>query len=120
MSTNMQVVLPCNLERMIWNVQKIFHINKRIQTDLSPVRVVESIQAMLAKCVIVSGNDRISRQANENATFLFQCLVRSTLCTKKVAEEYKLTCEAFSWLIGEIETRFNQAIVSDGVSPFFF
>ncbi|KAG7162943.1 DNA-directed RNA polymerase II subunit RPB1-like 12 [Homarus americanus] len=69
-----KVVLPCNLERMIWNVQKIFHINKRTQTDLSPVRVVESIQTMLDKCVIVSGNDRISKQANENATFLFQCL----------------------------------------------
>ena len=24
---NTKVVLPCNLERMIWNAQKIFHIN---------------------------------------------------------------------------------------------
>ncbi|KAK7074174.1 DNA-directed RNA polymerase II subunit RPB1, partial [Halocaridina rubra] len=109
-----KVVLPCNLERMIWNVQKIFHINKRTQTDLSPVRVVESVKAMLDKCVIVSGEDRISRQANENATYLFQCLVRSVLCTKKVSEEFKLTVEAFNWLIGEIETRFNQSLASPG------
>ena len=26
---NTKVVLPCNLERMIWNAQKIFHINLR-------------------------------------------------------------------------------------------
>lgn len=109
---SLQVVLPCNLERMIWNVQKIFHINKRTPTDLSPVRVVEGVKDMLNKCTIVAGEDRISIQANENATFLFQCLVRSTLCTKKVAEEYKLTTEAFNWLVGEIETRFHQAIVS--------
>ncbi|KAG0729095.1 DNA-directed RNA polymerase II subunit RPB1 [Chionoecetes opilio] len=109
-----KVVLPCNLERMIWNVQKIFHINKRTPTDLNPIRVVEGVTEMLAKCNIVSGNDRISVQANENATFCFQCLVRSTLCTKKVAEDYKLTTESFNWLVGEIETRFHQAIAAPG------
>ncbi|KAK3889972.1 hypothetical protein Pcinc_006051 [Petrolisthes cinctipes] len=109
-----KVVLPCNLERMIWNVQKIFHINKRTPTDLSPARVVAGVKVMLDKCMIVGGDDRISVQANQNATFCFQCLVRSTLCTKKVAEEYKLTSEAFNWLVGEIETRFHQAISNPG------
>ena len=36
---NSKVVLPCNLERMIWNAQKTFHINLRNPTDLSPVKV---------------------------------------------------------------------------------
>lgn len=36
-----QVVLPCNLLRMIWNAQKIFHINSRLPSDLHPVKVVE-------------------------------------------------------------------------------
>lgn len=36
-----KVVLPCNLKRMIWNVQKIFHINKRATTDLSPIKVIQ-------------------------------------------------------------------------------
>uniref|UniRef100_A0A0K8TN99 DNA-directed RNA polymerase subunit n=1 Tax=Tabanus bromius TaxID=304241 RepID=A0A0K8TN99_TABBR len=109
-----KVVLPCNLQRMIWNVQKIFHINKRIPTDLSPLKVIQGVKDLLQKCVIVSGNDRISKQANENATLLFQCLVRSTLCTKYVAEEFRLTTEAFEWLIGEVETRFQQAQVNPG------
>lgn len=39
----LQVVLPCNLARMIWNAQKIFRINTRTPTDLSPLRVVEGI-----------------------------------------------------------------------------
>lgn len=70
------------------------------------------VRELLSKCVIVAGDDRLSKQANENATLLFQCLVRSTLCTKCVSEEFRLTGEAFEWLIGEIETRFQQAQVS--------
>ncbi|CAH1982162.1 unnamed protein product [Acanthoscelides obtectus] len=109
-----KVVLPCNLQRMIWNVQKIFHINKRAPTDLSPLRVIQGVRDLLKKCIIVAGEDRLSKQANENATLLFQCLVRSTLCTKSVSEEFRLSTEAFEWLIGEIETRFQQAQANPG------
>ncbi|XP_063701054.1 DNA-directed RNA polymerase II subunit RPB1 [Culicoides brevitarsis] len=109
-----KVVLPCNLQRMIWNVQKIFHINKRGATDLNPLKVIQGVKDLLSKCVIVAGSDRLSKQANENATLLFQCLVRSTLCTKYVAEEFRLNNEAFEWLIGEIETRFQQAQANPG------
>lgn len=69
------------------------------------------VKDLLEKCIIVAGDDRLSKQANENATLLFQCLVRSTLCTKCVSEEFRLSSEAFEWLIGEIETRFQQAQV---------
>ncbi|OWR53673.1 DNA-directed RNA polymerase II subunit RPB1 [Danaus plexippus] len=109
-----KVVLPCNFRRMIWNVQKIFHINKRMSTDLSPIKVIQGVKDLLKKCVIVAGEDRLSKQANENATLLFQCLVRSTFCTKYVSEDYRLSSEAFEWLIGEIETRFQQAQVNPG------
>lgn len=84
------VVLPCNLQRMIWNVQKIFHVNKRAPTDLNPVRVIQGVKDLLDKCIIVAGEDRLSKQANENATLLFQCLIRSTLCSKRVAEDFRL------------------------------
>jgi DNA-directed RNA polymerase II subunit RPB1 len=109
-----KVVLPCNLNRMIWNVQKIFHINKRSPTDLSPTQVIKGVRDLLDKCVIVAGNDKLSKQSNENATLLFQCLVRSTFCTKNMAEDHKLNAEAFEWLIGEIETRFQQAQANPG------
>lgn len=67
---------------------------------------------MLDKCVIVAGEDALSKQANINATLLFRALIRSTLCTKLVSENYRLSSEAFEWLIGEIESRFHQAQVS--------
>jgi hypothetical protein len=44
-----QVVLPCNLERMIWNAQKIFHINKRDLCNLSPLKVSVSSIAVSDK-----------------------------------------------------------------------
>jgi DNA-directed RNA polymerase II subunit RPB1 len=42
-----KVVLPCNLKRMIWNVQKIFHINKRGPTDLNPIKVIHGMTIFL-------------------------------------------------------------------------
>lgn len=108
------VVLPCNLKRLIENSQKIFHVNPRAQTDLSPLRVVEGVEELVKKLIIVPGEDRLSVQANENATILFKSLIRSTLCTKRVAEEFRLTTEAFEWLLGEIEARFQQAQVQPG------
>lgn len=69
---NNKVVLPCNLERMIWNAQKIFHINKRHPCDLSPVKVITGVRELLEKCVVVRGEDKLSKLANDNATTLFQ------------------------------------------------
>lgn len=69
---NNKVVLPCNLERMIWNAQKIFHINKRHLSDLSPLKVIRGVRDLIEKCVVVRGEDKLSKQANDNATTLFQ------------------------------------------------
>ena len=61
--------------------------------------------------MVVKGDDPISKQAQTNATLLFNILLRSTLCSKRVLEEFHLSSEAFDWIIGEIETRFNLAQV---------
>lgn len=57
-----KIVLPCNLQRMIWNAQKIFRVDLRKPSDLSPLRVIEGIQDLSKKLIIVSGEDRISKQ----------------------------------------------------------
>ena len=107
-------------------------------TDLGPVKVIEGVRSLLEKCIIVrgkdkfwiflvktqgtflglrhltifffkfQGEDKLSKQANENATTLFQCHVRSMLCTKMVTEGHRLSEEAFEWLLGEIESKFFQ------------
>eukprot|EP00057_Strongylocentrotus_purpuratus_P012996 XP_011667470.1 PREDICTED: DNA-directed RNA polymerase II subunit RPB1 isoform X2 [Strongylocentrotus purpuratus] len=109
-----KVALPCNLDRMIWNAQQIFHINTRLPSELHPSFVLEGVRDLKKKLVIVKGEDAISRQAQENATYLMNCLIRSTLSSTRVAQEHKLSPESFEWLLGEIETRFNQSLAMAG------
>lgn len=113
-SGDSKVVLPCNINRMIWNAQKIFHLNKRNPTDLSPLKVIEGVENLVQKLTIVPGEDRLSIQANQNATLLFRSLLRSTLCSKKVTEQDRLSSEAFDWLLGEIDSKFHQSQVQPG------
>ena len=86
----------------------------RKPTDLSPIRVIDGVRELSRKLIIVSGEDRISKQAQYNATLLMNILLRSTLCSKKMGMAYKLDSEAFEWLLGEVEQRFNQAIAQPG------
>lgn len=58
-------------------------------------------------CSHMQGEDSLSTEARRNATFLFHAHLRSTLAAKRVLSEYRLTQEAFAWLVGEIETRFQ-------------
>ena len=109
-----KVVLPCNLSRLVWNAQKLFHIDLRAQSDLNPIKVVEDVSGLCKRLVIVKGEDRLSIEAQANATLLMQCHLRSFLSSTNVAFQHKLTSEAFDWLIGEIETRFNQAMATPG------
>lgn len=76
------------------------------------VHMILGVRELCKRLMVVGGEDRISKQANENATLLMKSLIRSTLCSKRVAEEHRLSAEAFEWLIGEVETRFQQAQVS--------
>ena len=40
----MRIVLPCNMDRLLWNAKKLFRINTRKTTDLNPVNVVEGVK----------------------------------------------------------------------------
>ncbi|KAL0432898.1 UNVERIFIED_CONTAM: DNA-directed RNA polymerase II subunit RPB1 [Sesamum latifolium] len=53
-------------------------------------------------------------EAQKNATLFFNILLRSALASKRVLKEYRLTREAFDWVIGEIESRFLQSLVAAG------
>eukprot|EP01105_Mastigella_eilhardi_P009824 TRINITY_DN229_c0_g1_i2.p1 TRINITY_DN229_c0_g1~~TRINITY_DN229_c0_g1_i2.p1 ORF type:complete len:1834 (+),score=472.26 TRINITY_DN229_c0_g1_i2:323-5824(+) len=108
------VSLPVNLKRLVLNAQKIFHIDVRNPTDLHPRKVVEGIQWLIQKLVIVPGADGFSKEAQINATTLFTILLRSTLASKQVVISYRLSCSAFNWVLGEIEAKFNQSLAHPG------
>jgi DNA-directed RNA polymerase II subunit RPB1 len=66
------------------------------------------------RLIVVRGDDPLSQEAQENATLNFRMHLRATLATRRVLEKSHLTREAFDWVIGEVETKFNQSVVHPG------
>eukprot|EP00899_Mesostigma_viride_P002361 jgi/Mesvir1/12125/Mv00383-RA.1 len=106
--------LPVNLKRLIWNAQKVFGVDARKTWDLKPQTVVAEIKKLSEKLQVVVGSDSLSIEAQKNATLLFNILLRSTFASKPVIKEYHLNAASFRWILGEIETRFRQALVHPG------
>jgi DNA-directed RNA polymerase II subunit RPB1 len=109
-----RIVLPCSIERLILNARKIFNISDQTQSNISPIQIVQGLEELTRRLTIVKGNDRLSQEAQHNATMLMNILVRSSLCSRRSTEVHRLTNEAFKWICGEIETRFQQAHVQPG------
>ena len=107
--------LPLNIRRLIWDAQRLFQLDPRHPSDLHPLHVIESIRVLCETSItVVRGTDRISMEAQKNATLLLSILIRSTLATRRVLEEFRLNKAAFDWIIGEIDRRFSRGIVCPG------
>ncbi|THD24542.1 DNA-directed RNA polymerase II largest subunit [Fasciola hepatica] len=112
--TDDSVVLPCNINRLVMNAQKIFEIDPLSKTTVHPRQVVEMVRETCKRLVVIPGDDRLSKEANSNATLLICSLIRSSLCAKKVISEYRLNYEALDWVLGEVRARFQQAQIHPG------
>ena len=75
---------------------------------LSPLKVVQEVRQLCSELHVVVGEDELSLEAKRNATLLFHVFLRATLASKRVLAEYRLSEDAFEYLIGEIKTRFNE------------
>uniref|UniRef100_A0A0D9XW28 DNA-directed RNA polymerase subunit n=1 Tax=Leersia perrieri TaxID=77586 RepID=A0A0D9XW28_9ORYZ len=106
--------MPVNLKRLIWNAQKTFKIDLRRPSDMHPMEIVDAIDKLEERLKVVPGDDAMSIEAQKNATLFFNIMLRSTFASKRVLKEYRLTKEAFEWVIGEIESRFLQSLVAPG------
>lgn len=76
--------------------------------------IFDKIQELESKLIIVPGEDEISREAQINGTTLFRIHLHTHLNSKKLILKERMNQESFDWLLGEIETRFNQAKVHPG------
>ncbi|KAK7486909.1 hypothetical protein BaRGS_00021880 [Batillaria attramentaria] len=113
-SSSPTLVLPCNIQRLIWTAKKTFHITSRTKSDIPPCKVVQDVQNLCDRLNIVHGEDTFSCHSNQNATLLMRSLVRASLCAKSITQEHRLTSEAFDWLLSQIESRFQQSQVHPG------
>lgn len=106
--------LPVNIKRLVLNAQKTFKVDFRRPSDMHPMEIVEAVDKLQERLKVVVGDDYLSLEAQKNATLFFNILLRSALASKRVLKEYRLTREAFEWVIGEIECRFLQSLVAAG------
>eukprot|EP00548_Thalassiothrix_antarctica_P002465 CAMPEP_0194143634 /NCGR_PEP_ID=MMETSP0152-20130528/12758_1 /TAXON_ID=1049557 /ORGANISM="Thalassiothrix antarctica, Strain L6-D1" /LENGTH=1743 /DNA_ID=CAMNT_0038843123 /DNA_START=23 /DNA_END=5254 /DNA_ORIENTATION=+ len=105
---------PGNIKRVLQNAARQFRIDKGRPSDMHPRRVIEMINALLDRLIVVGGDDPLSVEAQTNATTNYRILIRSMLASKRVLKDYRLSENALKWVIGEIETRFNIAMVNPG------
>jgi DNA-directed RNA polymerase II subunit RPB1 len=106
--------LPVNIRRVIQNAQQIFHIDRSKASDLTISEIVEGVQELSKKLFVLRGENPLVQEAQENATTLFQCLLRSRLSTRRIIEEYRLNKIAFNWVLGEIDAQFQRSVVHPG------
>jgi DNA-directed RNA polymerase II subunit RPB1 len=106
--------MPVNIRRIIQNARQLFRIAPRDPSDLDPVTITTAVDELCEKLTVVRGSDRISREAQSNVTLLFGIHLRANLAVRRLLVEDHLTREAFTWVLGEIESRFYQAIAAPG------
>ncbi|KAK8181272.1 hypothetical protein BC567DRAFT_284571 [Phyllosticta citribraziliensis] len=106
--------LPLNISRIIETAKSKFRIKDGSRSDLHPSEVIPKVREVLDRLIIVRGEDDLSQEAQDNATLLFKAQLRSKLAFKRVVREYSLNKLAFENVLGDLENRFNRAIVSPG------
>ncbi|KAL4260389.1 DNA-directed RNA polymerase subunit [Pleurotus pulmonarius] len=106
--------LPVNLNRIVQNACQIFHIDRRKPSDLEPAYIVDAVRDLVKRLIVVRGDDALSREAQTNATLNFSMHLRATFASRKVLEQHHLTREAFDWVLGEVEAKFNLSIANPG------
>ncbi|PRP76337.1 DNA-directed RNA polymerase (ISS) [Planoprotostelium fungivorum] len=84
---------------------------QRLLASSRQPQVIEGVNQLLEKLIVVSGTDSISLNMHDNTTLLFKCLSPFHPCCK---EDDHLSSESFEWLLGEIESRFLHAIAAPG------
>ena len=109
-----QSYAPGNIRRVIQSAIKQFRIDKNQPSDLHPKDVVQKVNGLLERLVVVVGDDVLSVEAQKNATTLYSILIRSLLASKRILMEHRLTSAALDWILGEVESRFHQAKVNPG------
>lgn len=110
----LDVHLPLNIDRIVENAKSRFGIKNAQRSDLHPIDVVKGVRDLLAKLIVIRGDDPLTLEAQKSATLLFKCLLRSRLAFKRLVVEDRLNKLAFDHILGEIADRFLRSAVDPG------
>lgn len=109
-----QFQLPLNIQRMIESAQARFGIRPDDASNLHPIDTIKQVRELLDRLVVIRGDDELSREAQDSATYLFKCHLRSRLAFKRLVTQNQMTKKALDYILGELEDRFLKAAVAPG------
>ncbi|KAF2713632.1 beta and beta-prime subunits of DNA dependent RNA-polymerase [Pleomassaria siparia CBS 279.74] len=109
-----EVQLPLNVERTIQAAQATFNIKAGARSDLHPIEAIAQVRELMEKLVVIRGDDELSLEAQDSATQLFRCHLRSRLAFKRLVNEYSLNKLALENVLGALENKFLRAAVAPG------
>ena len=96
----------------------MFSIRPLQKSNIHPSYVLGKLQTLMDELAPIPGvwikNDPLIIEANRDSTWLFKIYLRSLLNTKAVIQQERLSKESFDWILGEIKSRFEQALVNPG------
>mmetsp|Transcript_8390 Transcript_8390/g.18385 ORF Transcript_8390/g.18385 Transcript_8390/m.18385 type:complete len:1171 (-) Transcript_8390:1742-5254(-) len=105
---------PGNIKRVLLRAKRQFPVDLSTPSDLHPSDIISQVNSLLGRLIVVRGEDKLSAEAQINATTLYRILIRSQLAVKRVCCQHRLSARALKWVVGEIESRFNLAKVNPG------
>lgn len=106
--------LPLNVQRTIEAAQATFNIKPGARSDLHPIEAITQVRELMEKLIVIRGNDHLSLEAQDSATQLFKCHLRSRLAFKRLVTEYSLNKLALENVLGALENKFLRAAVAPG------
>ena len=106
--------LPVNLNCITQNALQMFYIYHWKPSDLEPAYICDLVKELSQHLVVAQWDDQLSQEAQENATLRFWMHLWATFTSCCVLEKLYLNREAFKWVMGEIETKFNQSLLNLG------
>lgn len=77
-----EVQLPVNLQRLVVKAQTLFGATGG-DASFGPLEIVNGINGLVDRLTVVPGKDRLSEEAQRNATILLFNHIRSTLSSKQ-------------------------------------
>lgn len=120
----MKIILPVNVDREIHNAIVTMGTRSEV-SNLNPIKVVKMVRDLQEDLMKLfptyhrnpetgGFTNVLAQHRVERALTLFHLHLRQTLGSKRVLKEYKLNEYAFSHLIKEIRSKYQQALIPPG------
>lgn len=104
-----RLMLPVNWQRLIDNATINFGLNRERTTTLTPDQIIEQVTTFIRSLQISQ-----YEPVNQSAIQFFSVYTRACLASKPLLEEYRFTPEAFTFLLNQGQSTFDQSLIAPG------